>query len=274
MVLLLTVALMLTVPISTTMAGDVYWDDGGTYLINDDTYESDFVHLDFNTVNDPGTHLDLVDGGKVGQLDAWNNATINMTGGWLDYIITYDASTFDMTGGHTDGRAVNNSTMNISGGSFTGFWVWDYSTVNFGGSADGRYFNARDKGTINTSGGILEGIGSIDESIVNVYSGSNMEVIAVTESAIANLHGGLISDYIGADDHSVIYIYGYNMQITNTGGTYGHGQVSGYWIDDTPFNINFYDEETYSHIILVPEPLSICILGFGSLILINRNRNN
>lgn len=210
----------------------------------------------------------IVDGDIWVMVDIYNDDTVvDMTGGMCDFVKTHDRGTFNMTGGNADGGAYDNSAMNLIGGTFNSFLADDYGTINLSGFAEGRSLYSRNHGTINITGGILEGVGAVDASTVNVYSGSNMGILAVTESAIAHLYGGLVSDYLGADDDSVIKVYGYNLHKISTGGTYGHGQVFGNWLDDTPFKIDIYDTETYSHIILVPEPSMMALFAIGSMLL-------
>ena len=76
---------------------------------------------------------------------------------------------------------------------------------------------------------------------------------------------GTIFDEISAWHLSVINIYGYDLFKSDSGGNNGVGWVSGYWMDDVAFNIDFYGSETYSHIVLIPEPLTIWLLGLGCL---------
>lgn len=185
-------------------------------------------------------------------VDIYNDDTVvDMSGGFADYITTYDASTLNVTGGHADFGAVDYSTINISGGTFTGAQAHDYATINFSDNGSGDYLLAEEFGTINMTGGSTEGI-------------------ICREDCIANLYFGSISNYISAIDSSIINIFGSDLVKTNSGGSYGYGQVSGIWTDNSAFNIDFGTPETYSHVNLVPEPCTLWLVGLGTLILRKR----
>jgi hypothetical protein len=97
-------------------------------------------------------------------------------------------------------------------------------------------------------------------------TGGTTEYVAAGYSGTMNLYGGLVTDSLNAWDSATVNIFGYDLVKTNSGGTYGYGQVYGYWLDDTPFTIELSTAETYSHINLIPEPSSLLLLALGSLI--------
>jgi len=242
------VVLILAVPISTTKAGDVYWDDGGSYLINDETYKPDYVHLDYNIANDPGTHLDLVEGGVVGMLGAYHNATIDMTGGRSDFISCHDLSIINVSGGTAPLRAYDTCIINISGG-YVGAEAWDYSVINIYDGAN------------------VGSAGAINNGHINIYGGNINRVSASYYDATIDIYGGNIHDSINASDNSEVNVYGYDLVLSPTGGTAGYGTIVGYLQDGTPINVYLGNPETYLHINLVPEPsiLSLFAIGFLSL---------
>lgn len=187
-------------------------------------------------------------------VDIYNDDTVvDMFGGVADYITTYDWSTLNVTGGSADFGAVDYSTMNISGGTHSGALAWAYGTVNFSDTAESRRLDAWAFGTVNMTGGIIEGIGALDSGTVNLY-------------------GGEITDAIGAGDSSIINIFGYDLALSSSGGEYGYGLVSGFWQNDTPFEIDLSSPETYSHINLIPEPGTLVLMGFGVMIMKRRSK--
>ena len=216
---------------------------------------------------------EIVDGDVWNMVDIYNDDTVvDMSGGMCDFIKTYDKSTLNMSGGQADGGAYNHSIMNLSGGTFTSFQVTDFGTINFGGTASGHYITANSSGFLYITGGIIDYVVGNDSSVIDFREEGELEQLIACSSSVVNMHGGVVSDYIGACDYSIINIYGYALHKTSTGGTYGYGQVSGYWIDYTSFNIDIYDAETYSHIVLIPEPGTFLLFGLGTMILRNRNR--
>lgn len=180
----------------------------------------------------------IQDGDVYSYVDVYNNATVDMTGG----IVTVQLGAYD------------SSTVNISGGVLGGVFTSGASTastLNLSGSmqADGVYIGGL--GTLNMFGGI---VGS-----VKIHN-------------IANLYGGIISDYLLAT--STVNIYGYGFQYNPLAGDYQGGQLTGFWLDDTPFSIDLYYSDkpggllidTYSHIVLIPEPATILLVGLGVLL--------
>ena len=229
------VVLLLVVPAASAVANDVYWDDGGSYVINDNTHHHDLVYLDYNVANDPGTHVALVDGGFVGQLEAYNKATISMSGGWSDFIVCRGNSTMTVTGGLAGMRGYDTSTINI----------YDGANVTSAG--------ARDYGHISIYGG-------------------NIAYVNASNNAAVNIYGGILTQSIGAYADSEINVYGYDLVLSPTGGTYGHGTLVGYLQDGSHINIDLGNSEAHLHINLIPEPSVLSLLVLGLLGLSRKKR--
>lgn len=183
----------------------------------------------------------------------YNDETlVNMTGGLVDSIGTYDASMVNVTDGSVNTLdALEFSIANISGGYVHGASAWDHAVINFSGDAGAVSFGSREFGTVNMIGGTTNYIGAIDSGILNLY-------------------GGSITNSLSCDDSAIVNIFGYDLVKTSSGGQYGYGQVYGIWFDDTPFIIDLNGSATYSHINLIPEPSSLIMLMFGSLFLKRR----
>jgi len=192
----------------------------------------------------------ILDGEEWNNVHIYNDDTIvDMLGGLVDGIGTYDISTINITGGHVNTLVtLEFSTANVSGGVVAGLYAWDYSTVSVFDT--GSVFSLSARG---------------DFGVVNIYGGSAAFVDAY-ESGTVNLYGGDVSEYLSAPD-GIINIFGYDLSKTSTGGNYGYGFVTGYWIDGTSFSIDLLSPETYSNINLIPEPASLLLLVFGCFLL-------
>jgi len=193
----------------------------------------------------------ILDGEEWSNVYIYNDDTIvDMLGGDVDGIGTYDASTVNVTGGHVNTfDALEFSTANISGG-------YVYS-LRAGDSATASIFDGGFVSSLTATGNL---------GTVSVYGGI-VDYVCPGESGLVNLYGGLITDSLSALDQSVVNVFGYDLIKTNYGGIYGHGQVYGFWSDGTSFTIDLNGLETYSHINLIPEPSSLILLFTGVLIL-------
>lgn len=186
----------------------------------------------------------------------YNDGTlVNMLGGDVDSIGTYDASMVNVTGGSVSTLdALEFSIANITGGYAYSVFTRYNSTVNFSGNANSV------------------SLGVVDSGIVNMAGGTTTYLRAGNISSI-NLYGGIVSEYLNAWDSATVNIYGYGFNYDPSAGSWDGGQLTGFWLDDTPFTIDLYDAQTYNHINLIPEPATVLLMSLGSLIL-RRRRNN
>jgi hypothetical protein len=177
------------------------------------------------------------------------HTTVDMLGGLVDQMQTYDSSMLNVNGGVIYSLyAWNYSVANISSGSVYGVSACGYTTVNLSVTGNVTTLVARDSGTINMMGGTAEYLGAIDSGTFNLY-------------------GGLVTDSLSVGDFAHGNIYGYDLVKTSFGGRYGYGQVYGFWPDSTAFTIDLNGSETYSHINLIPEPCSLLLLALGCFFL-------
>ena len=192
----------------------------------------------------------ILDGEEWSNVYIYNDDTIvDMLGGDVDGIGTYDASTVNVTGGHVNTLdALEFSTANISGGFVYGLNAKNNSIVNFSDGASGVSIGAGDFGTLNMYGGITEFLRAGDYGIINLY-------------------GGHVTDSLNSWGSATVNIFGYDLFKTSSGGRYGYGQVYGFFADGSSFNIDFNTSETYPHINLIPEPCSLLLLALGCLFL-------
>jgi len=184
----------------------------------------------------------------------YNDGTIvNMLGGDVDGIATYDSSMVNVTGGFVSTLdALEFSIANISGGTVGGVMTWDYAITNLYDGGSVFSLSARGQsGVVNMAGGITE-------------------YLRAGESGIINLYGGVVTNCLDTWDSATVNIYGYGFNYDPSAGGWDGGQLTGFWLDDSSFAIDLYDPDTYEHINLVPEPCSLILLAFGSLAMIRK----
>jgi len=176
-----------------------------------------------------------------------------------DYVYVRNDAVVDMTGGVVTNvlGAEDWSIVNVSGGVLGRLGSGEFSTLNLSGDMETNEVEVHNSSTMSMFGG-------------------NVGLIEAWNYSTVNLYGGIISEYLKAygTEDLVISIYGYGFEYDTLAGDYGGGQLSGFWLDDTPFSIDLFGDpgspggapiDTYSHIVLIPEPATILLLGLGAI---------
>lgn len=190
--------------------------------------------------------------------DLVNNLSIN-NGDYYWYVDADEASVIDITGGTVEEMwTFESSTADIGGGESWRLYALDDSTVNV---TDGQVWElfAEDQSSISIAGGEVEWL-----------SASYDSKVIISEGQITNLW---------AQDSSVVNITGYELsynpefQWDSIRGEW-EGLLTGLWHDETPLSIITWDAGTYDHLALndlgqpsVPEPATVLLLGLGALVL-------
>jgi hypothetical protein len=193
--------------------------------------------------------------GQILPGEEWNSVyvynddtVVDMLGGFVEGLATYDGSTVNVTAGSINGlNAHQFSTANVSGGTVLTLAAYDSGTVKLFPSGTVFSLDAAGAGTAYMSGGITEYARTGDSSTLNLY-------------------GGTVTNYLNAWDSATVNIYGYGFTFDPTAGAWNGGQLTGFWLDATPLTIDLYGTETYSHINLIPEPCTILLVALGCLI--------
>ena len=192
-----------------TRADTVYIDDGLNHLVNDNIYETDEVFLDFYIDNEPGTHLELADGGTINwlfpyknstavvtgglirnNLEAFGNSTVNVYGGSIAGDLTsYDSSIVEVVGGSIvdDLIAWNNGTIYLYG---TDFKV-DGQNINYGDNLRnyGTFYGAHSEWLRGVVTGTLQDGSSVNNDFFVRVEHPNADIIVVPEPATLLLLG-------------------------------------------------------------------------------------
>jgi hypothetical protein len=179
----------------------------------------------------------IKDGDEYVSVGVYDNAIVNMTGG----IVTFQLTSYE------------SSVVNISGGILNAIVCRDESTLSLYGNMEAVGVSVSGSGTM------------------NMYSGT-IDSLKISSLKEVYLYGGEINDYLRAT--SMVNIYGHDFQYNPLAGDYRGGQLTGFWLDDTPLSIDlYYDDtpggpiiDTYPHIVLIPEPSTILLLGLGVLL--------
>ena len=185
--------------------------------------------------------------------------------------ITYNTDGLIQVGDDYDHVDVygDTTTVNMTGGEVTLLWTYDQSTTNI---FDGLvcYAQTNDQSIINISGGVIHEPRAWFDGTINVTGGEcwNVEVGGGT----FNISGGQItgSGIYAPTYGSVINIYGYGFAFEDI----NDGQLTGFWQDTTPFLINFYHPgfastvNSYDSVVLhevtpIPLPGAVLLVSIG-----------
>ncbi len=178
--------------------GTIYFDDGGTHDID---YDIDYVYVDWETP-DMYTTVNWLDGARTEGAVACENSRINVSGGHLDDLDTYDSSQANISSGDVEYLcSFDSSRVNVSGGwIYSGIESYNSSQVNFsGGRIGGIYYGGME---------FLGMISSYDSSQVNISGGLLLGFISCTDSSQVNISGGSICDDLYCNGSSRLNISG------------------------------------------------------------------
>jgi len=258
----------------------VYIDDGQSH----DNYEfyGDSVRLDYNVANLPGTHFNSLEGGTIRSLWLWNNSTARLEGGVIEVSITaYNNSIVIMNEGliRQSVAGSDNVVITMNGGIIEGSF------------AVGGHVNA----SINN--GAIHHIwaeGSADVFINGGSVSSGVAVGGLEGRPVVTITGGHVG-LLSVNQDGMIYLVGSNFEVNGQTLSYGdklrdfatyydtpqgygnhyYGVVLGSLSDgsllDTEFAI--YDQYGYTgDIVIIPEPVTVILLGIGALLLRRRTR--
>ena len=120
-------------------------------------------------------------------------------------------------------------------------------------------------------GGAIWKLELTDNASSNIYDG-DMECLFIQGNSIVNIHAaGDTLEMFAAGNDSVAYLYAYDVTFHSTGGIKNDGWIEGIYIsNDAPFSFSFYNDVSYQHLNIVPEPTSVLFFSLGLFIVRKR----
>jgi hypothetical protein len=178
---------------------------------------------------------------------AWVVVLLAVCQAWADIVFDSGYNIYDDSNGYNyEVWVTNDAHLDVLGGS-----MWKLELTNLA--------------TSNIYSGDIELLTLNHNTFVNIYS-SDVNFLAIQDYTVVNIHGGTLN-YFAAVESSLAYLYAYDVNYHSSGGLGGEGWIEGKYIsNDTPFSFSFYNDVSYSHINIVPEPTTLLLMGLGAII--------
>lgn len=163
----------------------------------------------------------------------YNDASVDVTGGWIGELYMYDTSTAKVTGGEVG---------LIWGQGNTSIEVYEDSVIGM--------LRPNDNATATVYGGEFNSLFALGNSTVNVYGGTYEIGIRVHGSPLINMY---VQEYTWDPDGGV---------------SKNFGLLTGIWFESgEAFYIDYVDFDAIDYMVFVPEPSMLLLLGIGGLML-------
>jgi hypothetical protein len=193
----------------------------------------------------------IEDGNVYDNVYVENNGTVvDMSGGQISHLLTWDASIFNMSGGQIIY-------------SWPGITIDSVSTINVsGGTVDTFDFVVYGSAVANISGGNItaDRLKTSPDSVVNITGGDlNFDIFDIHGEL--NIYRGLLNvDDTGIGSPATVNIFGHGFNYD-----IGNEILTGYLLDDNFFTIKGVSQSEYARFDLIPEPISLFFFGIGLL---------
>jgi len=115
-------------------------------------------------------------------------------------------------------------------------------------------------------GGSMWKLELMNYATANIYGGY-VEWLFIQGNSIVNIHAAEDTlEMFAAGNDSLAYLYAYDVTYHSTGGLEGDGWIEGIYIsNNAPFSFSFYNDVSYKHLNIVPEPTSFLLFSLPSL---------
>lgn len=296
-------AILATLMFLPSLAGaSITFNDGIHHTINDYTYGYNHIFLDYDmsTPPNPGTHIDLVDGGYIHGLHLYNNSTIAMSGGIIKGVVDVHNNSFvDISGGVVglDLNLYENSSVMIRGGGVSLVVSYGSSHISMNKGQMSGDFAVTENSTGTITGGQLKALSGMGSGSVTMTGGVVAGNLVSCDSSEFFLGGGIIDGLLAIYDDGMLYLDGKDFQVNGQSISSGDklsdfsticveetlmgseryysGTITGILADgtilDNEFRIyNLDDHEGAGDILVVPEPITLALFGIGGLLLRKR----
>jgi hypothetical protein len=276
---ILVIGLMVVGLSNITVHASIIFNDGSLHEIN--TILNDTIEVKNNFWNETTT-VNLLSGGWVDEIRAYEDSLINVLGGQIGEALFSGSNVY----------AYDTSRVNFSGGEIVRYLIAeDYGYINFSGGEVGRSMYGYDNSQIAISGGIVQedlylygGATMTDGQIIsNIEAFGNIAIsggsvggnLDAHENSYVYISGGQISGYLGVSFGSTVIMDGMNFvldghnvfgEITNPLDEINSGHVTGTYFDNSAVDV-YLQMQPGASITFIPEPATICLLGLGGLLL-------
>ena len=153
--------------------------------------------INLGTMPETAYAVTVVDGAKLnynstGYSGVFNRNTLNLQGGIVNFIRSFDNSIVNVSGGQGGYPGSGSASFSITS--------FDSSTVNFNGATYCNQISAQDSATINVNGGNSNGsllyVTGGYHATINVNAGADVEQAAAVLGASLNYNGGKTHEVI------------------------------------------------------------------------------
>jgi len=254
------------------VSATIVYDFGGEYDI--DFPVNDSVRV-YNNANDEPTTVNLLPNGSVTWMDVWDTSQINIAGGLIGGSIfgqffAHDDSIVTFSSGVVENafEIMGNNQTTITGGSIGyNFQSNDYAQASISNTSIGYQVSIQDHSRISIDATTVDGIvESWHDSEVDILGGEMLDNVVARNNSSIDITGGNLHGIIDVYDDAVITLYGSNFNYSYGAITNSTGILTGTLANGNPINNRFYVHDNAS-IVLVPEPATLLLLGFGAAVL-------
>jgi hypothetical protein len=143
-------------------------------------------------------------------------------------------------------------------------WTEGYHQINTGEvyGEVGIYNDVR----LDIFGGEMSYLFAFDTTLTNWYDGQ-MSYLRANDNSVVNIFGGRLLDFLYAGESSQINLYAYEVTYNDI----THFIEGKYYKDNLHFSFELlHGQDTYSHIVVVPEPSTLLFLWLGGIFIRKR----